>query len=192
MPLVQQASLLWWGHFCCFWHAVACYLAHEGACHAVAVDNPVTNVLASVGPYMSLCILWCPHCCFAPCVCRPHCCCRRPWCCRGLTLLLVSQHYVWPQIKRQPKSVWASSKIFPWRFGLHAASRAQPWPRKCVLYVYIFWQARVCWSLHANVAHLWFLRDVWIRNQKAASASRRATNVATHFPKLGCGCVWFV
>ena len=32
----------------------------------------------------------------------------------------------------------------------------------------------------ANVAHLWFLRDVWIRTQSAAVASGRATNLATH------------
>jgi hypothetical protein len=29
-----------------------------------------------------------------------------------------------------------------------------------------------------------FLRDVWIRTQRAAVASRRATNLATHFPSL--------
>ncbi len=34
-----------------------------------------------------------------------------------------------------------------------------------------------------NVAHYVFLRDVWIRPQRAAVASRRATNLATHFPK---------
>jgi hypothetical protein len=32
----------------------------------------------------------------------------------------------------------------------------------------------------AYVAHLWFLRDVWIRTQSAAVASWRATNLATH------------
>ncbi len=33
----------------------------------------------------------------------------------------------------------------------------------------------------AYVAHFVFLRDVWIRNQRAAVASRRATNWATHW-----------
>ncbi len=32
----------------------------------------------------------------------------------------------------------------------------------------------------AYVAHLWFLRDVWIRTQSAAVASCRATDLATH------------
>ncbi len=36
----------------------------------------------------------------------------------------------------------------------------------------------------AYVAHFVFLRDVWIRAQRAAVASRRATNLATHFPIL--------
>jgi hypothetical protein len=36
----------------------------------------------------------------------------------------------------------------------------------------------------ADVAHFVFLRDVWIRTQRAAIASRRATNLATHFPNL--------
>jgi hypothetical protein len=34
----------------------------------------------------------------------------------------------------------------------------------------------------AYVAHFVFLRDVWIRDQRAAVASRRATNLATHLP----------
>jgi hypothetical protein len=34
----------------------------------------------------------------------------------------------------------------------------------------------------AYVAHFVFFRDAWIRNQRAAVASRRATNFATHLP----------
>ncbi len=34
----------------------------------------------------------------------------------------------------------------------------------------------------AYVAHLWFFSNVWIRTQRAAVASRRATNLATHLP----------
>jgi hypothetical protein len=37
----------------------------------------------------------------------------------------------------------------------------------------------------AYVAHFVFLKDVWIRTQIAAVASRRATYLATHLPKLG-------
>jgi hypothetical protein len=33
-----------------------------------------------------------------------------------------------------------------------------------------------------NVAHFAFLRDVWIRTQRAAVTSRRAINLATHLP----------
>jgi hypothetical protein len=36
----------------------------------------------------------------------------------------------------------------------------------------------------AYVAHFEFLRDVWIRIQRAAMASRCATNLATHLPAL--------
>ncbi len=32
----------------------------------------------------------------------------------------------------------------------------------------------------AYVAHLWFLRDIWIRTQSDAVASWRATDLATH------------
>ncbi len=33
-----------------------------------------------------------------------------------------------------------------------------------------------------NVAHFVFLKDVWIRTQRAAVSSRCATNLATHLP----------
>ncbi len=36
----------------------------------------------------------------------------------------------------------------------------------------------------AYVAHFVFLRDVWIRTQRAAVASRRATNLANYLPFL--------
>jgi hypothetical protein len=36
----------------------------------------------------------------------------------------------------------------------------------------------------AYVAHFVFLGDVWIRTQRAAVASRCATNLATHLPNL--------
>jgi hypothetical protein len=49
--------------------------------------------------------------------------------------------------------------------------------------LYFFWRARVCWPLLAYVVHFVFLRDVWIRTQRAAVASRRATNLPTHLPE---------
>jgi hypothetical protein len=36
----------------------------------------------------------------------------------------------------------------------------------------------------AYVAHFVVLRDVWIRTQRAAEASRRATNLANHLPPI--------
>jgi hypothetical protein len=44
-----------------------------------------------------------------------------------------------------------------------------------------FWILFSCYSF-AYAALLWFLKDVWIRTQRAAVPSRRATNVATHPP----------
>ncbi len=41
------------------------------------------------------------------------------------------------------------------------------------IFVYISWRARVCRHNFAYVAHFVFLRDVWIRTQRAAVASRR-------------------
>ncbi len=37
----------------------------------------------------------------------------------------------------------------------------------------------------AYVTHFVFFRVVWIRTQRAAVASRRATNLATHLPEMG-------
>ncbi len=36
----------------------------------------------------------------------------------------------------------------------------------------------------ASVAHFVYLRDVWIRTQKAVVTSRGAINLATHIPNL--------
>ncbi len=50
-------------------------------------------------------------------------------------------------------------------------------------FLYIFRRARVCVGhAYAYVALSVFLRDVWIRTQRAAVESRRATNLATHLP----------
>jgi hypothetical protein len=35
----------------------------------------------------------------------------------------------------------------------------------------------------AYVAHYSYLRDAWIRTQRAVAASKRATNLAAHLPK---------
>jgi hypothetical protein len=55
----------------------------------------------------------------------------------------------------------------------------------CDDYFFVYFlQARVCWPLPCllYVAHFVFLSDVWIRTQRAALASMRATNLATHPP----------
>jgi hypothetical protein len=54
-------------------------------------------------------------------------------------------------------------------------------------FFFFFLRVRVCSPLFfAFVAHFVFLREVWIRTQRAAIASRRATthlhNLATHLP----------
>jgi hypothetical protein len=43
-----------------------------------------------------------------------------------------------------------------------------------IIFLHIFWRARVCCHSFAYVPHFVFLRDVWMRTQ-AAVASRRAT-----------------
>jgi hypothetical protein len=52
-----------------------------------------------------------------------------------------------------------------------------------VLYIYFrnIWPARECVTVGlslAYVVHFIYLRDFWIRTQRAAVASRRATNLA--------------
>ncbi len=44
----------------------------------------------------------------------------------------------------------------------------------------------MCWHFFAYVAHLWFLRDVWIRTQSAAVASGSTTNLAAHPTRKQC------
>jgi hypothetical protein len=44
------------------------------------------------------------------------------------------------------------------------------------------YQHLLFYVLFASVAHFVFLRDVWIRTLKAAVASGRASNLATHLP----------
>jgi hypothetical protein len=47
-------------------------------------------------------------------------------------------------------------------------------------FVYFFGGLECVGHSFAYVAHLWFLRDVWIRTQSTAAASWRATDLATH------------
>jgi hypothetical protein len=49
-------------------------------------------------------------------------------------------------------------------------------------FVYFFGGLECVGHSFTYVAHFVFLRDVWIRTQRAAVASRRATNLATHLP----------
>ncbi len=57
-------------------------------------------------------------------------------------------------------------------------------PNPIFLYLYFFFLGggglECVGHSFAYVAHLWFLRDVWIRTQSAAVASKRATYLATH------------
>jgi hypothetical protein len=51
-----------------------------------------------------------------------------------------------------------------------------------LFFVYFFGGLQCVGHSFAYVAHFVLLRDVWIRTQGAAVASRRATNLATHLP----------
>jgi hypothetical protein len=53
----------------------------------------------------------------------------------------------------------------------------------CIFFIYFlffFGGLECAGHSYAYVAHLLFLRDVWIRTQKATIASRRANSLATH------------
>jgi hypothetical protein len=49
-------------------------------------------------------------------------------------------------------------------------------------FVYLFGGLECVGPSLAYVTHFVFLRDVWIQTQKAAAASRRTSNLATHLP----------
>ncbi len=51
-------------------------------------------------------------------------------------------------------------------------------------FIYIFGGLDYDGHSFAYVAHFVFLRDVWIRTQRVAVASRRGTNLAAHLPIL--------
>ncbi len=57
------------------------------------------------------------------------------------------------------------------------------WSEPVFIYYFFGGLKCVCYSF-AYVAHLVFLRIVWCRTQRAAVASRRPTNLATHLPYL--------
>ncbi len=65
---------------------------------------------------------------------------------------------------------------------IFSVSQGIVWLSRSTFYFYLlfFWRVRVCWPTpYAYVAHDIFLRDVWIRTQRAAVASRGCTNLAT-------------
>ncbi len=58
-------------------------------------------------------------------------------------------------------------------------------PANIFFCTYIYWRARMCLPLLCCLCRPFlFLRYVWIRTQRAAVASRRTTNLATHLPLL--------
>ena len=52
--------------------------------------------------------------------------------------------------------------------------------KKLTFFFFFFGGLECVGHYFAYVAHVWFLRDVWIRTQSAAVASWRATDFATH------------
>ncbi len=80
------------------------------------------------------------------------------------------------------EKISALSAMIPLSTGIsHPSSRlASGRTRRDSLFIFLFfWRDRVCWPLlcFAYGAHF-----VWIRTQRAAVASRCATNLATHLP----------
>jgi hypothetical protein len=55
---------------------------------------------------------------------------------------------------------------------------------KYFIFVYFFGGLECVGHSFAYFAHFVFLRDVWVRPQRAAVASKRATSLATHLPNL--------
>ncbi len=51
-----------------------------------------------------------------------------------------------------------------------------------IFFLFFFGELECAGHSYAYVAHVLFLRDVWIRTQKATIASRRANSLATHPP----------
>jgi hypothetical protein len=79
-------------------------------------------------------------------------------------------------VRQHSRSGWPASFALSYSFF--------PVCRRFTVFVYIFWRA-TSWPLKfAYVAHFVFMRDVWIRTQRAAVASRRATNLSAHLPIL--------
>ncbi len=64
--------------------------------------------------------------------------------------------------------------------GAISHSLASKCRRTSFFVVYFFGGLECVGHSFAFVAHLWFLRDVWIRTQSTAVASWRATDLATH------------
>jgi hypothetical protein len=71
-----------------------------------------------------------------------------------------------------------------------------PFPSLHILFFgYFFGRLECVGHSFAYVAHLWFLRDVWIRTQSTAVASWRATDLATHPSSLHilyCFLYWYL
>ncbi len=66
-----------------------------------------------------------------------------------------------------------------------AVRRTNQSARSHLLFVYFFVGLECASHSFPDVAHYFlFLRDVWIRIWRAAVASRRATNLATHLSRL--------
>jgi hypothetical protein len=78
----------------------------------------------------------------------------------------------------RPEPFWGQSTDYP-VFSIRLNNL-------CNIFIYIFLAAYSVLATHlfAYVAHFVFLRDVWVRTQRAAVAISCATNLATHLPNL--------
>jgi hypothetical protein len=92
------------------------------------------------------------------------------------------------QPRKDPSHLYSSSPHSPQFQHSGLSACAVMWiiharQGKSIFFVYLF-SGLLYWPSIAAVAHFVFLRDVWIRTQRAAVASRRGTNLATHLPYL--------
>ncbi len=104
----------------------------------------------------------------------------KTFCASGQLVLRLQQHGPPTVINSVPMFFHSGCAIF----SLHASILRVHCPPRLYLSL---WSSRVSTSMRIRiqlltpyVAHLWFLRDVWIRTQSAAVASWRATDLATH------------
>ncbi len=100
------------------------------------------------------------------------------------TAVLTNSFWPFQRTTRKVLS-WAGLSLLLWLQNTHD-SWTYRWlldPKAWQVFPFFAGYNEFCHSF-SYVAHFVFWRDVWIRTQRAAVASRRATNLATHLDKV--------